>query len=135
MAITRDDILYLLDQRVKPGPIPIIGADPVFSRDSARVYRSRDGHLRTAYVDTPVMEYRKDATGQYRNVLPLTLGRTNRVGYSRDYSQWTPNAVTPTGGQSDPTGETGATLLNATAASGNVNRNTTALSGLSLIHI
>lgn len=130
MAITsRDDLLFCWDQRVKPGVLPIIGGDPVFDRDSARTFIGADRKLRSAIVDTPVLEY-EEVNGVLRPVLPMALARTNKLGYSRDFiTGWSGSDATATPGRPDPTGGAQASDLSASVAGGHMYRSVNALSG------
>jgi len=132
MAITsRDDLLFHWDQRVLPGAQAIIGGDPSYDCDTARAFVGQDRKIRYANPDRPVVEY-EEINGVTRPVMPLALARTNLMGFSRDYSQWTFNATAflSSSNNPDPAGGAEASLLGTGATGGSgLQRNTNSLTG------
>lgn len=115
MALTRSSVLHYWDALY--GPNPIVGGDPVHTRDSARGLIDRARFVRTFIRN----QYRTEwvtINGIRRPAMLLEPARTQRMTFSRDYTQWTNSNVTVTAGQRDPEGGLNASLLEATGAGG-----------------
>jgi hypothetical protein len=112
MALTRDSALFYWD--AQHGLQPIVGGDPVYSRDSAGSFRALGRVGRNVIVGLPRFGVADlgDGMGD-RPVLDLQLARTNRVAYSEDIvGKWTAKG-TPlvTTGHHDPFGGSAGTLI------------------------
>jgi hypothetical protein len=74
VALTRDSVLWYWDAFY--GIQPVVGGDPVFSRDSAGAFHDRQGHVRSLIPGLPRFTW-AEIGGVTRPVLQLEMARTN----------------------------------------------------------
>lgn len=104
MALTRESALFYW--AAVYGLQPIVGGDPVFSRDSAATMRGSARIGRELIRGLPRFA-RGDMDGQEAVVLQLDMARTNYVAYSENFGAWNKgDAPNLESGKPDPFGGT-----------------------------
>lgn len=111
--LTRDSVLFYWASMF--GANPIIGGEPVFSRDSAGQFIGSDLKVREVPRLHPRTTWAK-VNGVYVPGLLLERAGENQITESQDVTTWTSASVSITASQPDSRGGTSAFVANATSA-------------------